>query len=157
MAEAIAVIGTAGALVNIVDVLSKTIKTLNDLHSSWKDADFILLCLVSELGALRTALANIQEWVDTNEDADLHHQLIIDLGNSLSCCRILISKIDGQLSELQQNQDEKLVFTSKLRFLFGSKGMEELQKVIQRQTSALTLLLTACNWYSDHSCSWNFS
>jgi guanine nucleotide-binding protein G(i) subunit alpha len=145
MTEAIAVIGTAASVANIIDVLSSTISTIGELRKQWKEADFTFLCLVSQLTALRAALAKIKEWADV-DIADPHHQLVMDLDTSMSCCRILISKIDGRISELHQNPNEKLDFSSKMKIVFGSKSMDDLQKMIERQTNALTLLLTACNW-----------
>jgi hypothetical protein len=145
MAEAIAVIGTAGTIANIIDILGKTINTIRELRNGWKEADFTFLCLVSQLGALRAALTKIKEWADVDM-ADPHHQLLMDLDTSMSCCRILISKIDDRMSELHQSPDETLDFSSKMKIVFGSKSMDDLQKMIERQTNALTLLLTACNW-----------
>ncbi|RYP40254.1 hypothetical protein DL767_001797 [Monosporascus sp. MG133] len=144
MAEVIAAIGTAGALANIIDVVGKTIATLNDIRNAWKEAELTLLCLESELGALRTAFARIQEWVDM-DDGDLHHLLVMDLGRSMTCCRLLMSKIDGEMSRLQHHPDDTLSFSGKAQLVFGKKGIEELENLIQRQTSALTLLLTVCN------------
>ncbi|RYP05738.1 hypothetical protein DL764_003596 [Monosporascus ibericus] len=144
MAEVIAAIGTAGALANIIDVVGKTIVTLNDLRNAWNEAELTLLCLESELGALRTAFARIQDWVDT-DDADLHHLLVMDLGRSMTCCRLLMSKIDGEMLKLQHHPDDNLPFPSKTRLVFGKKGIEKLESLIQRQTSSLTLLLTVCN------------
>jgi len=145
MAEAIAVIGTAGSVANVIDVLSNTIATIRELRNEWKEADLTFLCLVSQLAALRAALTKIKEWADV-DIPDLHHQLVMDLDTSMSCCRILISKIEGRISELHQTPDEKLDFSSKMKIVFGSKGMDDLQKSIERQTNALTLLLVACNW-----------
>ncbi|SRR6266480_7454951 len=145
MAEAVAVIGTAGALANVIDVLSNTITTIRELRNEWKEADFTFLCLVSQLAALRAALAKIKEWMDV-DIADSHHQLVMDLDTSMSCCRILISKLEGQISELRHTPDENLDFSSKMKIVFGSKSMDDLQKMIGRQTNALTLLLAACNW-----------
>ncbi|RYP57322.1 hypothetical protein DL769_009551 [Monosporascus sp. CRB-8-3] len=144
MAEVIATIGTAGALANIIDVVAKTIATLNDLRNAWKEAELTLLCLESELGALKTALTRIQEWVDT-DDVNLHHLFVMDLDKSMTCCRLLMSKIDGEMSKLQHHPDDNLSFSSKARLAVGKKGIEELENLIQRQTSALTLLLTVCN------------
>jgi hypothetical protein len=39
-----------------------------------------------------------------------------------------------------------LELRQKFKVVFGSAGPENIQKTIERQTSALTLLLTACNW-----------
>src|ERR1700712_2193167 len=145
MSEAIAVIGTVGAVANIIDILGKTISAISELRDEWKEADFTFLCLISQLTALRAALTKIQEWMDM-EIADPHHQLVMDLSTSMVSCRVLISKLDGRISQLRQSTDKTLDFSSKIKLIFGSKGMDELQKMIERQTNVLTLLLVACNW-----------
>jgi guanine nucleotide-binding protein G(i) subunit alpha len=79
MAEALAVIGAAGAVANIIDVAGKTIKSLHDLHNRWRDADFTLLNLIAQLTALRAALSMIQEWIDGTEEPSLvrSHRLLM--------------------------------------------------------------------------------
>jgi len=64
---------------------------------------------------------------------------------SLACCRILVDKMNAQVSELHRTADNALDLASKIKVVLGSKANEDLQKVIERQISALTLLLTACN------------
>jgi len=34
---------------------------------------------------------------------------------------------------------------NKLKLVFNAKGLQDVQKMIEAQTTALTLLLTACN------------
>lgn len=140
------ILGAAASVVSIIDVLSRTIVTIQGLRSQWKDSDIALLSLTSQLAALSAALAKIQEWMESGiADSSLHHQLVIDLQCSIDCCRLLASKIYGELSELQTRPDGTLPMTDKAKFVFKSGGMVELQNMIDRQISALNLLLTACN------------
>jgi hypothetical protein len=160
MAEALAVIGTAGAIANIIDVASKTIKSLHDLHNRWRDADFTLLNLIAQLTALRAALSKIQEWIDRAEKATgQYRQLAMDMDSSMTCVRTLIGKMDVEVERLRRCVDEngngggigKLDLRSKIKVVFGGKGTgEEWQRLIERQVSALTLLLAACHWYVCH-------
>ena len=46
--------------------------------------------------------------------------------------------------------DDTLDLGSKIRVIFNSKASNDFQTFIQRQTSALTLLLMACVWYDTH-------
>lgn len=144
MADPISIIGTFGAAANIIDVVGKTISTIRELRDEWKEADLTFLSLAAQLTALTAGLTKIKEWMD-NELGDLHHQLVMDLEVSMSCCRTLIGKIDVLLSELHQTADETLDFSSKVKLVFGSKNIDDVQKLIEQQTSALTMLLTACN------------
>ena len=145
MVDPISIIGTAGAVANIIDVLAKTVSTLHELHNQWKQADFTLVNLIAQLTALRAGLDKIQEWMDTNM-VEPHHQLVMDLEVSISCCRMLIAKLQSHVSELQQNAGNTLDFESKMKLIVKNGTLEELQKMVERQTIALTLLLTACNW-----------
>jgi hypothetical protein len=145
MAEALAVIGSVGAICNIVDAISKVISLITDLTAKWENADLTLLGLASQLTALRAAITKIQEWTEQGLD-DAHHQLIMDLAVSIKCCHLLISKMERFFLELTTWTGKPLELRQKFKVVFGSAGPENIQKTIERQTSALTLLLTACNW-----------
>lgn len=145
MAEALAVIGCAGAICNVVDGISKIISIITELRTRWEDADLTLLSLASQLTALRAASTKIQDWI-SQDLQDAHHQLVMDLEISVSCCRLLISKVETFFCDLALLIDKPLDLRSKYKVVFGSAGPESVQKLIGRQTSALTLLLTACNW-----------
>ena len=147
MAEALAAIGGAASILSIIDVLARSIGTINDLRQEWETADFTVLDLLAQLRAIRAALAEIHRW--TNGDAGLepHHQLQMDLDDSVTWCSILADMIDKLLSDLGCNPDEILNRSSKAKLLFASKEMENLQKMIDRQANALNLLLSACRLY----------
>jgi guanine nucleotide-binding protein G(i) subunit alpha len=148
MADPISIIGAAGAVANIIDVLAKTVSTLHELHNQWKQADFTLVNLISQLTALRAGLDKMQEWMSTDM-VDLHYQLVMDLEVSMSCCRMLLTKLQSHVSELHRTASNTLDFESKMKLIVKSGTLEELQKMVGRQTIALTLLLTACNRYDD--------
>ena len=152
MADPITIIGTAGAAANIIEVLNSTISSLRQLHNQWKDADFTLMNLAAQLAALKAALGKIQEWM-LSGTADPHHQLVMDLDLSMSCCQALVGRMGSKVSELNYKENGKLDNKSRVKLVFGGKSMEEIQKMVERQTNALTLLLTACNWYFSVSAS----
>ena len=143
--DPVTVIGAAGAAADIVKSLNSMINSLHTLYTRWKGADFLFLNMVTQLTALKAALNKIHEWMLSDTD-DAHHQLVIDLDSSLKCCQMLVSRIEHQLSEMHLN-GAGLDAASKVKLTVGGKSMEEVQKMLERQTSALTLLLTACNWY----------
>ncbi|KAF2878518.1 G-protein alpha subunit-domain-containing protein [Massariosphaeria phaeospora] len=144
MADPISVIGAVGAICNIIDVVGKVTLAVNDLREKWKDADLTFLSLASQLTALRIALTKIQEWMDSDLQV-IHHQLVMDLDVSLSCCKVLVDKIDTLLSEIGRATNTPLDFNGKAKLIFGNRNLNDVQKLLERQTSALTLLLTACN------------
>jgi guanine nucleotide-binding protein G(i) subunit alpha len=145
MAELVAVIGTAGAVANIIEVLGKSVKTMHAIRSEWKEADLTFPCFDAQFNALEAALTKVQEWSNTDL-SDPYHELVMALDSIMTCCRLLIADFNSRLSQLHHKADEKLDFPSKLRLVFGKRGMEDLQKKISRVTGALNLLLTTCIW-----------
>jgi guanine nucleotide-binding protein G(i) subunit alpha len=145
MADPITIIGTVGAVANIVEVIGKIVGCLRDIHDRWKNADFTILNLIAQLAALKAALRKIQEWIDSDL-AEQHHQLIMDLELSLTCCRTIIGAMDTEVTAIHLTANDTLDFGSRIKIAFGGKADQDLQMMIERQISALTLLLTACNW-----------
>jgi len=147
MADSLRSIGSTALVTGIVQALAKSISKLHELHARWTQADFIFINLIAQLSALKAALAKLEEWMDTNaeEERDLHHQLIMDLEVIITCCRMLAHKIDTEISELYLNADNALHYESKVKLVLKNGMLEELQKMVDRQTNALTTLLTACN------------
>ncbi|KAH7139506.1 G-protein alpha subunit-domain-containing protein [Dendryphion nanum] len=131
---------------SIVSSVSNTIKTIERIRGNWNDADLKFLSISSQLIALRAAICKIQEWQqNATSDQDSHHQLVMDVDVSLSCIELLVSRIDLFLSELDQTTDTSLDFKGKLKLVFNNRNLDDVQKLIQCQTSALSLLLTACH------------
>lgn len=108
----------------------------------WKIADLIVLTFENQLNLLKTALSQIQKWATSSEERD--HDIIMQVDNCVTCCRLLISKIDIEVSQFERTIDGDLNLPSKLALLFKSKDMEQIQRMIDQQTYALTLLLSAC-------------
>jgi hypothetical protein len=146
MAEIVAVIGSVGALVNIIDAATKVISTIHKLQTQWKDAHFAVLSLASQLSAFRAALRRIHEWLDTEVPA-AHHQLVMDLDETISFCKLLIAKIEVLSDEWETLLKEPKAIAARWKVTVGNKGLDNVLVLVERQTSALTLLLTACNWY----------
>uniref|UniRef100_A0A0D2XXT8 GNA-3 g protein alpha subunit GNA-3 n=1 Tax=Fusarium oxysporum (strain Fo5176) TaxID=660025 RepID=A0A0D2XXT8_FUSOF len=111
MADPLSIIGTAGAIANIIDVLTKTITT---------------------------------KWTESRSN-EQSHQLVMQVDSCVTCCWLLIGKIDGEVSQFQKTIAGDLDLGSKLSFLFKTKDMEQIQRMVDQQTHTLTLLLSACN------------
>src|ERR1700759_2127439 len=144
--DPISIIGTAGTVANIIDIVAKTIHAIRELADKYKEADLAFLPLLSQLTALRAAFNKIHEWMVSDLVEDPYHQLVMDLDVSISCCRVLVGKIEAMLLELRAEDNGKLEVRSKVKLIFSTKKIERLQKLIEQQIGALILLLTACNW-----------
>lgn len=147
MADPLMIIGTA-SVAGIIEALAKTVSKLHELHRRWKRADFTFINLIAQLTALKAALSKLEEWMDAglDEGQDPHHQLVMDLEVSVACCRMLTHRMESEISELCRNADNTLDSLGKAKLMVKNGTLEELQKMVERQTSALTLLLTVCNW-----------
>lgn len=145
MAEVVAVLGSIGAIVNIIDAASKVISTIHSLQTQWKDADLTVLSLASQLSAFRAALRRIQEWLDSEVPA-AHHQLVMDLDETLSFCNILIVKIEALSADWKSLLGDPTAIAGRWKVTVAAKGLENVLVLVERQTNALVLLLTACNW-----------
>ena len=120
---------------------------LRDLHDRWKGADLEVVNLITQLVALKAALAKISEWISSDLAYNIHYyQLVMDLEECIGCCKILVKAMEDQLAKLQCNEHQTLNLQSRWRLVFADKAGRDFQKYIKRQTSALTLLLVACNW-----------
>lgn len=144
MADPLSIIGTAGAVANIIDVLTKTITTVCDMRQAWKTADLTILAFENQLNLLKFSLCEIQKWAESKVD-DQSHQLVMQVDSCVTCCRLLISKIDGEVSQLEKTEAGDLMMGSKISLLFKTKDMEQIQRMVDQQTHTLTLLLSACN------------
>lgn len=144
MTDPFTIIGSVSALCNIVDGISRAITTIGILHDRWKNSDIYFLSLASQLVSLRAALCRIQEWMDTDTQS-VHHQLTMDLDVSIACCKLLVDSLDLLMDQIDRSTDQPLDVFAKLKLVFGTGGIDELQKHIERQTNALNLLLSACN------------
>ena len=104
---------------------------------------------MAQVTSLRAALNKICEWISSYlAGMPQHYQLVIDLEGSISCCRTLMQSVEEQMESLSRTQDNNLDLGSRVKIVFETKAGKDFQKFIQRQASALTLLLTACNWYN---------
>lgn len=77
----------------------------------------------------------------------------MDLEITITCCKILVEKLDAFVSSLEQEKSQELGVSDKLKIMFGNRDIEDMLKLVDRQTGSLNLLLTACNWYVMHT--WN--
>jgi hypothetical protein len=146
MADPITILGAAGAVVSVIDLLAKTIRAISELRIKWNLADLTVSTFEMQLTGLNVALTEIRRWAERNSE-DPYYQLPMDLDHCLSHCRLLIGIIDGEIAALRTNEDDQLDISGRIRILFKTQGLGEAQKMIEHVTSTLGLILGACNWY----------
>ena len=147
--DPVTILGTAGAVADIVGLITKTINSLDELRTRWRKVDLTVINLRSQLTSLRAALNQISEWIQLGlAHVPQHHQLVIDLEQSVSCCRLLVKSMEVFISELNLRDDGILDLDQKIQTVFQTKRYKEFQEFIPHQTSALNLLLSAFSWYA---------
>ena len=135
------------------DVLSRTIERLRGLYKKWVDVNLAILNLIAQLTALKAALNKIFEWISSDlSTSSQHHQLVMDLEDSMSCCRVLVTSMDDHISKVNWEamdcrKGPVMDRPSQMRVFLEDNKVVDFQKYIERQTNALTLLLAACSWY----------
>jgi len=144
MADLVTILGVAGEVGVVIDLLNKTIRTISELQSKWNIADLTVSTLQMQLTGVNFALTEIKRWADCNSE-DPHYHLAMDLNHCLSHCRSLISMIDTKIVVLRTDKDDRLEIASRIRLLFKTQSLSEAQRMIQHVTSTLGLLLAACN------------
>ncbi|KAK1751560.1 ankyrin repeat-containing domain protein [Echria macrotheca] len=144
MADPITILGAASAVLAIIDVLAKTIRSVSELRSKWNLADLTVSTFEMQLTGLNFALTEIKRWADRNSE-DPHYQLAMDIDRCLSHCRLLIAVIDGEIANLRTSEGSPLDVAARIRILFKTQGMSEAQEMIKHVTNTLGLILGACN------------
>ena len=106
-------IGLAGSVLGIVNVITKSIKILRKLQLQWQGADWTISSLLGQLSTLKLALTEITNWISLDLAADAqHHQLADGLCTSLDCCRTLTSFLDAHISQPNWDEADLLTFES---------------------------------------------
>lgn len=127
------------------DRLRQAIDGLRQIHNHWKGSNDISINLIAQLTALKSNLGNMQDWLNYAVH-DLHPQLLLDLEVLTRSCDMLVRHLDVLIVRLRQPDHDAVDFAIKLKYSVGSRSMERLRKVVQRQNDAVTLLLAACKW-----------
>ena len=145
--DAVSIISLGGTIISIVEIIAKSIKTLRKLQLQWQTADWTISCLLGQLGTLKLALNQINEWICSDLKAESQHQsLVDDLCTSLDCCRALISSLDSHISQLEWGEAHKLAFESRVKTILNDSLVRDFVMQLNGQSTALNLLLTALNW-----------
>lgn len=139
-------LGIAAGVASIITIIGKSVCTLNTLRLKYKDAAFNISLLTSRLSIVKTALLQVDKFVnETLEHEPQHRQLTLDLEQSLEYCGLLVEHIHDQISKFEWD-DELLRVGSKALFLLGDQTIKDLMMHLDHHINALNLCLIAFNW-----------
>lgn len=139
------VIGAVGAIVGITDVATRSISTLAEVRKRYKQANMTVELLSGQLVAINTALNQIHHLIEESLQDDQHYQLVMNMDIAINSCNLLIRVLDEHISKLEYDEDEKMTFESRVKVILESKGTEECLTRLDRQMTALNLIITAYN------------
>jgi hypothetical protein len=142
--DPISTIGAISSILGIVDVVTRSITTLADLHRSYATISLKIKLLIGQLSTLKAALGQIKELLDSPSGGIARDsQLSTDISISLDGCEAIISALDERLSKYRWDQ---LTVQSKTQFIWSEKDITDFQSLLNNQVNALNLLLTAMQW-----------
>lgn len=101
--------------------------------------------MIAQITALKSNLGVMQDWLNFAID-DLHPQLLSDLDGLMASCGLLVRHLDDLIEQLGPPNYDTIDFAVKLKYVVGSRSMERLREVAERQNNAVTLILAACKW-----------
>ncbi|KAK6837801.1 hypothetical protein RU639_001517 [Aspergillus parasiticus] len=141
--DPLSVVGAVGSILGIIDLATRSIKTLTDLQGRYTSIGLRAKILIGQLSTLNAALGQIKQVLDLlgpgntiGEDS----QISLDITTSLSCCEAIMSLLDQRLSRMQQDH---LTMREKTGLLWHEKETTDFQSLLNNQVNALNLLLTA--------------
>jgi hypothetical protein len=148
--DPVSVIGLVGAIIGVIDVISRNISTLKDLQSRCKIADLKASLLIGQLSTLQAAFKQIVELMNTSIIATFcYRQLVDDFKASLDCCKAVILLLEEILCALRRGEYNGLDVMSRVQFVRDEKNMTDYLNLLSNQINALNLLLTALQWLDN--------
>lgn len=139
-------IGVASAVLSIVNLISKSVASLSDLHSRFNAADLRVSLLIGQLSTVKAALNQIAKLLEGPYGALRDSQLMSDFSSSLGCVQAVVVVLDDKISLMQRDSANELTIRSKAHFMWDEKTMDDYLNLLNNQIHALGLLLTALQW-----------
>ncbi|KIW32736.1 uncharacterized protein PV07_04263 [Cladophialophora immunda] len=137
-------LSVVAGVASIVSVIGKSVATLTQLRQRYREAELNISLLTGHLQTVRTALLQVQNWAECLSGDSQHYQLMMDLGDAVTHCKLLVEYIDNQISKFQWSDDEALLRVgSKVLYLLEDQATKDCLTRLDHQINALNLCLTA--------------
>jgi hypothetical protein len=139
------IVGTA---VSLGDIVVKCITRLSSLKSKYHDAPIHISTMIGQLYIVQTALDQLSVWNRAENDRNPRfQQLATQIGDSVDSFGVLILALQRHLDQFESPDSSGMVAKSRFQFLWSEKEISEYSILLDRQVSALSLLLQAIQWY----------
>jgi hypothetical protein len=140
-------LGVVAGVTSIVSVIGKSVVALNQLRQRYRDAELNITLLTGQLRIVQRALLQVQRWAESLQGDSQHYQLLIDLEDAITHCKLLVEYIHNQISKFQWGDDALLGAGSKVIYLLEDQATKDCLTRLNHQINALNLCLTATQWY----------
>lgn len=141
------IVGGVGAIVGIIDVVTRIVLVLRDVKSRLEEADTTLMALIGELTTIKAALNQVKALIESRANEEMHHQLVMDLDDTLGCCLTLVNVVDDRVMQLNWHDGANLrpVFRAKVKLVLNSQDMTGSLQSLSRILTAVNTLILAYN------------
>ena len=139
-----AAVGLVAGVGSVITIVSKTILSLNTARLKFSEADLSVELLAGQLYTVRTALNQVQAFVQESFGYDEQHEdFATDLCVAVEHCKLLVQHIDNQVSRLDWLPGEPLQTCGKARLLLEERILRDNIQLLNSQMSGINLCVTA--------------
>lgn len=139
-----AAVGLVAGVGSVITIVSKTILSLNTARLKFSEADLSVELLAGQLYTVRTALNQVQAFVqEALGYDDQHEDFATDLCVAVEHCKLLVQHIDDQVARLDWLPGECLKTTGKARLLLEERILRDNIQLLNSQMSGINLCVTA--------------
>ncbi|TVY47961.1 Guanine nucleotide-binding protein subunit alpha [Lachnellula occidentalis] len=154
--DPISVIGLAGSLVGISDVIARSLRRLINLQSRYRSASLVVSLPIGQLSTLKSALNQVRDFVTSSlKRVPRHEQLVADFGVSLESGKLLITALEEHIDHVEINDNGSLHAKGKVgRTTFERNALlqdDESRRIIKRMEDNRASLLSLADSSSNHT------
>lgn len=118
-----------------------------DLKARHNIVDVKYCALITQLTTTKAALGSIADIMKSDVAIQAYGQFFGDLRIAVYGCETMVLALETRLAGLTRNKSNSLTIWSKIGVIWDSTTTDNYLAILNNQINALTLLLTALQWY----------
>ena len=101
--EPISIIGLAGSVLGIVDIIGRTVSSLRTIQTKYETADLAASLVIAQLSTVKAALGQVMELANSEHFLKFHHQqLLDDLATVLEGCKTISLALEEKVNQFNK-------------------------------------------------------